>query len=426
MKVCRNKPDRFLINFDLLLALYRGNSIIVCSYLGKFMNLLTKKEIENLFNLRGQLCVSIYLSTEKAGQETRQNSIRFKSLLQEAESKLVDSELTTSEAEEFLQEAKALIDNYDFWQHQAEGLACFLTQNEARYYRLPQSFSELVEISDRFYLKPLLPLITRDNEFYLLALAQNEIRLFKGNKYSLQQLNLPENVPASLAEALRYEDPEKQLQSHSIRSDRAIFHGQGVGTSDNKNEILRYFQQIDRGLNSLLEQESIPLILAGVDYLLPIYQEANSYAQLLSEGVTGNPEHLSPIELHQKAEPVIQSHFDRIKQQAKKQYQELLNTKQANADLKQIIPAAYHGQVDTLFIATDLHCWGKFKPETNSIQIDNSSTQDNLDLLDFAAVNTFLQGGMVYLMPKEQMPNAESVAGIFRYPVYANSEKTTA
>ena len=65
------------------------------------MNLLTKKEIENLFNLRGQLCVSIYLSTEKAGQETRQNSIRFKSLLQEAESKLVDSELTTSEAEEF-------------------------------------------------------------------------------------------------------------------------------------------------------------------------------------------------------------------------------------------------------------------------------------------------------------------------------------
>ena len=38
---------------------------------------------------------------------------------------------------------------------------------------------------------------------------------------------------------------------------------------------------------------------------------------------------------------------------------------------------------------------------------------------DFAAVNTFLQGGMVYLMAKEQIPNAESVAAIFRYPVHA-------
>ncbi len=391
------------------------------------MNLLSKTEIENLFNFKDRLCVSIYLPTEKAGRETRQNSIRFKSLLQEAESKLMDSGLTTSEADEFLQEAKTLIDNYDFWQHQVEGLACFLTQNETRYYRLPESFTELVEISDRFYLKPLLPLITRDNEFYLLALAQNEIRLFKGNKYSLQQLDLPENVPASLAEALQYDDPEKQLQSHSANSDRnLIFHGQGVGTTDNKNEILRYFQQIDRGLNSLLEQAQIPLILAGVDYLLPLYREANSYAQLLSEGVIGNPEHLSPEELHQKAEPVIQSHFHQVKQQAKKQYQELLTTKQASADLKQIIPAACGGQVDTLFIATNLQCWGKFEPETNLLEINNSSTQDNLDLLDFAAIHTFLQGGMVYLMPKEQMPNTESVAAIFRYPVYANAEKITA
>ena len=390
------------------------------------MNLLSKEEIENLFNLKDRLCVSIYLPTEKAGQKTRQNSIRFKSLLQEAESKLIDSGLTTSEAEEFLQEAKALIDNYDFWQHQAEGLACFLTQNETHYYRLPESFTELVEISDRFYHKPLLPLITRDNKFYLLALAQNEIRLFKGNKYSLQQLNLPEDVPASLAEALQYDDPEKQLQSHSVGSNQSlVYHGQGVGTTDNKNEILRYFQQIDRGLNSLLEQEQFPLILAGVDYLLPLYREANSYAQLLPEAVIGNPEHFSPEELHQKAKPVIQSHFHQITQQAKKQYQELLNTKQASADLKQIIPAAYGGQVDTLFITTELHCWGKFEPKTNSLQIDNISTQDNLDLLDFAAIHTFLKGGMVYLMPKEQMPNAESVAAIFRYPVYGNGEKIT-
>ncbi|MEL6441016.1 MAG: hypothetical protein AAFQ80_17385 [Cyanobacteria bacterium J06621_8] len=389
------------------------------------MKILSNQELEKLFNIRERLCVSLYLPTEKAGSETRQNSIGFKNLLHEAESKLIDSGLTASEAAEFLQEANALIDNYDFWQHQAEGLAYFQTQNTAHYYCLPENFTSSVEISDRFYLKPLLPLFTKNNEFYLLALAQNEIRLFRGNKYGLQPLELPEDVPASFDEAMRYEDPEKQLQSHSTQGDRnPVFHGQGAGNSDSKNDILRYFQQIDRGLSSFLKSKQIPLILAGVDYLFPLYQEANSYATLLPKGIVGNPEHLSSEELYQKAQPIIQSQFHQAEQEAKQEYQELLATKQASADIKQIIPAAYNGQVDTLFITANLRCWGKFKPETNSIQVEQNSTEDNLDLLDFAAIHTFLQGGVVYLMPQEQMPDAESVAAIYRYPVYANSEKT--
>ena len=385
------------------------------------MDLLSKEELKNLLDLRDKFCVSIYMPTEKAGTETRQNPIRFKNLVNEAESKLVSSGLSASQVDEFLQAAKALIDNYDFWQHQETGLACFISQNQMHYYRLPHSFVELVEVSDRPCLKPLLPLITGDNQFYLLALAQNEIRLFQGNPYSIQEIDLPEAVPGSLAEALRYDIPEKQLQSHSVRSDRSlVFHGQGVGTTDNKDAILRYFQLVDRGLQSLLQDEPKPLILAGVEYLLPIYQEANSYSHLLKEGITGNPENLSPEELHSSAWQIIQPHFQQARQEAIAKYQELLGVGQASADLKQIVPAAYHGQIDTLFIAAEVQYWGNFEPETNSIEIEANPTPENVDLLDFAAVNTFLQGGMVYMMAQEQMPNTESVAAIFRYPVYAS------
>ncbi|WP_235595986.1 baeRF7 domain-containing protein [Mastigocoleus testarum] len=370
------------------------------------------------------------MPTHKAGKETRQNPIRFKNLLDRAESKLVAAGLSTTETGELLQEAKTMIDDYDFWQHQELGLAYFISQSQTRYYLLPHSFTELVEVSDRFYFKPLLPLMAADNEFYLLALAQNQIRLFQASHYNIQELALPEDVPSSLAEALSYDDPEKQLQYHSVGKGAAksvasqsnpIYHGQGVGTTDNKTEILRYFQQIDRGLHSLLQGKQVPLVLAGVEYLLPIYQEANSYPHLYSQGVTGNPENLSSEELHQQALQVIQPHFQEARQQAIAQYQELLSTKQASADVKQIIPAAINGQVDTLFIPNNLQCWGRFEPETNSIEIDDSSTKENFDLLDFAATNTFLQGGMVYCMSAEEMPDSESVAAIFRYPVYANS-----
>ena len=386
------------------------------------MNLLSKQELNSLLNCSEKYCLSIYMPTEKAGPRTRQNPIRFKNLVNEAEEKLRSAGLTASDADKFLREAKAMIEDDDFWLNQDSGLACFISSQKMHSYTLPHSFPELVVVSDHFHLKPLLPLITRDNKFYLLALAQNQIRLFQGNRYDIQELPLPEGVPASLDEALRYDELEKQLQFHSAQSDRQfLYHGHGAGTTDNKEEIQRYFQQVEHGLKPLLQEQQAPLILAGVEYLLPIYQQANSYGNLLQEGIKGNPENVSPKELHQKAWSVIQAHFDQAKKEAMARYQELVSSKQASADLKKIVPAAYHGKVDTLFVATGVEYWGKFEPENNSVQIDDRATPENYDLLNFAAIQTFVQGGNFYQISPEQMPNAEPVAAIFRYPVSANT-----
>jgi hypothetical protein len=40
---------------------------------------------------------------------------------------------------------------------------------------------------------------------------------------------------------------------------------------------------------------------------------------------------------------------------------------------------------------------------------------DDEDMLDFAAVHTFLNGGHVYTVEPEEMPNNQLVAAIFRY-----------
>lgn len=216
------------------------------------MNLLSKKELNSLLNHSKKYCISIYLPTEKAGPQTRQNPIRFKNLVSEAEEKLRGAGVSASEVDELLQTARTLIDDYDFWQHQNSGLACFIYDHEMHSYQLPLHFPELVVISNRSYLKPLLPLIAADHKFYLLALAQNQIRLFEGTHFSIQELALPEDVPTSLAEALRYDDPEKQLQFHSVQSDRQIlYHGQGGAKNDNKEELVRYFRKLAQGLESI-------------------------------------------------------------------------------------------------------------------------------------------------------------------------------
>ena len=375
-------------------------------------------------------CVSIYMPAEKAGAETRKNPIRFKNLLREAEDKIEHQSESTPELSDSIESAKAYIENYDFWQHQDYGLAFFINRDGVKYYRLPYSFEESIQVSNGFYLKPLLPVLTNDSKFYLLALSQNEVRFFLGSHYAINEIKLPEDVPPSLAEALKYDDPEKQQQFHSGDGGgggaTTIYHGQGVGTTDNKDEIKRFFHQINNALVAAFQQETTPLILAGVEFLLPIYQEVNSYNNLLEEGITGNPENVSAEDLHSSAWAIIEPHLTAARQSAMDKYHSLSSTGEATSKLESIVAGAANGQVDTLFVADDAQCYGSFDRQTNKVEIDPEATEDNIDLIDFAVTQTYLQSGNVYIVEPSQIPETAKAIAILRYPVYGETTNTTA
>ena len=380
---------------------------------------LSQTEIQELASQIGFPCVSLYMPAEKAGAETRKNPIRFKNLVSEAETKL-NNLGSSNELAEHLDTAKSYIENHDFWQHQESGLAFFISQAGIKHYTLDRNFNELVTVSDRFYLQPLLPIVNQDTKFYLLTLAQNEVQLFIGSRDSIKQVKLSDSVPASLAEALKYDDPEKQTQFHSgDRGGNPIYQGQGVGTTDNKDEISRFFQQIDNGIQSAFDKEQTPLILAGVEYLLPIYREANSYNNLVEKGITGNPENVSDRDLHQQAWSIIKEQLDTEKQNALDKYQQLSSGNETSDSLEQIVAAAAKGQIDTLFLVADTQQWGSFDMQENKVELHQEQNNNSVELIDFAAVNTYIQGGKVYLLESSETPVANRMMAILRYPIYA-------
>ncbi|PSB03459.1 hypothetical protein C7B69_26405, partial [filamentous cyanobacterium Phorm 46] len=241
------------------------------------MNLLAIDELTTLATESNSTCISIYTPMERLGAETQQNPIRFKNRVRQAEEQLLAMGMSEQDAKELLQPVHEL-DTYEFWQHQSDGLAILLSPNKFRYYCLPIAFPELTVVTERFHLKPLLQLLSGDGRFYILALSQNQVRLFQGTRYHVKEVELTD-VPTSSAEALQYDDPEQSLQFHTASSQgsgggdgSAIFHGQGGGNDDHKDGLLSYFRQVSNGLESFLKNEKAPLILAGVDYLLPIYQ----------------------------------------------------------------------------------------------------------------------------------------------------------
>ncbi|MEH1966637.1 baeRF7 domain-containing protein [Nostoc sp.] len=390
------------------------------------MQLISREEIKTLIEQPKGNCVSIYMPTHPAGAEVRQDPIRFKNLVKEAETRLIDAGLEQKEAIALLEKSHEIY-TQEFWEQMGEqGLAIFISENIFRYYTLPIDFQELVVVTDRFHIKPLLPILNGNGRFYMLALSQKDVRFFEGTRYSFNQIEV-ENIPKSLDEALLEDEIQKGVQHRIGTSKRGAanasmhpgtFHGQGSPDRDKRQEdILQFCYAIDEALHEKLREQKAPLVFAGVEYLFPIYQEANTYQYLMDEAITGNPEILSAQELHNEAWPIVEADFQKSQQGVLEQFHELFggDSGKASNNLQEIVLAAYYQRVDSLLVAVGQQKWGLFDPTSETVYLHPEKETGDEDLLDFVAAHTLLNGGTVYAVPPEQIPYSTPVAAIYRY-----------
>ncbi len=387
---------------------------------GKTM--FSKDELKRLIEKAEPPCVSIFLHTHQSGQEVERDPIRFKNLLRQAQKRLLASGHRGTKVRELLEPAEQRFTKDFFWSHPGGGLAVFLSPSGVWHYAVPLDFRELVIVSDQFHIKPLIPLLTDDGRFYILALSQNEVRLFQGTHHSISEFHL-KSIPHSLTEALQYDDPQRQLQYHTRAPPAkggqaaAMFHGHGVGVDDRKDRILRYFQLLDASLHKFLRNERAPLLLACVKYLLPIYKEANSYPNLMEESIGGNVEDLSTAELHKRAWKEVRPYFQKEQEEAAAQYQELAGTRRTSNDIKQIVIAACQGCIAGVFLEAGVEMWGRVDQDTQKVHLHEKAKPGDRDLLDFIALQALLTDGNVFVVHPDQVPGGAPLAALLRYPL---------
>ncbi|MFM5899769.1 MAG: hypothetical protein ACKO9R_00425 [Dolichospermum sp.] len=388
------------------------------------MTIFSFDELKNLVQNPQYPCVSLYLPVERLGGETRQNPIRFKNLIREAEKRLDEIGLRSTDSVNLLKPAMEL-DNIAFWENQNQGLVIFSSPNLFRYYCLPISFPQLAIVGNNFHIKPLLELINNDGKFYILALSQNYVKFYSGTRYKLEEI-VVEDMPQNLEETLLEDEFQKGVQ-HRIGTPRSVsyaaqkpgsVHGQGSSDREkHEREILNFCYAVDTALHETLREEKAPLILAGVDYLLPIYQKANTYPHFLETGITGNVELMKTEELNSAAWEIVAPLFQQEYEDIMAVYLQLAgedSTKIIN-DIKTIIPAAYYQRVDTLFVPLKQHIWGKFDLQNGTVELHAEPAPNDEDMLALAVIHTILNGGRVYTLEPEAMPRGVKVAAICRY-----------
>ncbi|MFZ0392133.1 MAG: hypothetical protein WAN36_16850 [Calditrichia bacterium] len=386
------------------------------------MNVITRETLQQLLAQKPAPCLSIYMPTHRTGQAVRQDPIRFKNMLKSAETDLKEYGLKDKEINSLLDQARSLIDDHFFWSHQSDGLAIFSSADNFLHFRLPYPFEEFCTVAAHFHLKPLLPLLSTSGQFYILALDLKNIKLYQATRFNLTEVEL-QDVPLSLEKYLEVYDFERQTQFHSEapmkgQSGRQVqFHGHGVGTDDanTKKYIVQYFHSLNKSVNKSLERQNIPLLTIGTDYLLPMYRESNSYANLLESGIAKDPKSFSNGELHRAAWETIEPMFRQDQENALQKYHGLIGSGRASGDLKDVIPAAYNGRIDTLFLSYKDHVWGFFDPNSQEVSLSDPGESGSDDLLDFAALHTVLNDGSVFTLNPEDMPPETSLAAVYRY-----------
>lgn len=385
------------------------------------MKRLERDDIQQLIRKEQDRAVSIYLPTLKAGKEIGQNRIRFKNLVKGAEEELKKHGVRAGEMQKILKPAYDLIENSQFWQHQTEGLAVFISTEGMEYFQLPYETSEFVVCCDHYHIKPLLPVIGDDHRFFVIAASKNRVKLYEGTRFSLEEIS-PDDLPEGVAETLRYDDFEKEVSWYTGTPGRAglrdaVFFGTGAADPDVKNHILRYFQQVDGSLRKVFQDASAPLVFAGVEYLFPIFKEANTYSHLAHEMITGNPESLSEEDMHSRAWKIVRPIVDQARLGASEKYRQLKSQKsdQVSNKVQVIVPAAVHGRIDVLFVDIGAHQWGRFDSDSNDVELGDSSDGRKFDLIDFAAVKSLDRGATVYALESGELPDDAPVAAMFRY-----------
>lgn len=376
--------------------------------------MITRESLINLIDQAHNPSISIFMPTHEKGEEVRQDPIRFKNLLTEAENQLKDQKVDPSKIEELLEEARKLLDKPLFWQHSDKGFAVFITEDLFVYYRLPLNFEERVLVEDHFLITPLLPIITLEGTFCILTLSQKNVRLLKATRDSVVQLDLKE-APTNMEEFQKYDVYEKSLSSASgAAGSKSMFHGWGDAGIDNK-VLENYLKTIENEVTSILRKRNDPLILAGVDEVVAKYRQVNHYSRLMEQAITGNPDPKSDKQIRDEGWEVIKSYFLQEMYHDMERYGDLTGSDRQTNNLSQIVEASYYGKVDSLFVSIGEHSWGWFDEQRDTVHHSAKHQNGEYDLINAAAIKTLKQGGNVYAMKKEEMPHHSTIAAIFRY-----------
>ncbi len=361
----------------------------------------TREELIQLAEYRADACLSVYVASSPLPQHAQAARIDLANLVKEALIQVEARGLDKRRIALLEEELAAVIEADDFWMDQGNSLAVLASPDRIRVYRLPNKLESQVEVSDRFYMKPLFRSHTFSHAAHILALSENEARV----------VELFDNA---LPEELYVPDMPKDALTAIGRS--SITASSGSLTSESgsrgpKMRLAQYARKVEEALRPIVLANNVPLILFSTEPLAAIYRNLAS-GNLMPETVFISPDRLSPSELAEMAKPVVAAWHATQLAAVKTLFEERAGQQRVATQLADVAKAATYGMVSLLLVDFNSFVCGHID-EGGTISFAEEGPA--YGIIDEVVKRALMSGAEIMAVRAEDMQSESGVAAILRY-----------
>lgn len=351
--------------------------------------------MRNLFKelsaVQDKLCVTLVLPTHRTAPDNQQDRIHLKNLVTQTVSALHET-YGTRELSGLLKKME-LVDQIDL-QHSKEGLLIFISEHVFEYARVLFKPEQRFVIDSTFATRDLVRQMLYEDNYYVMTLSQNKVRLFEGSNEHLAEVK-DKNFPEE--NNLYTTDPAKLAQGNTM-----------------DKYLEEFFNRMDKHFyNDHYKAQPGHLVLAGTERNLSHYRAIADHKSIILAGVEGSFDDAPAHGVSEKVWPVVRAALSERRQHAL----DMLNshpTGMVCTDLSEVWKMIHEGRGAALYVEKDYIAPGVIAGDTLLTTLSGDADLRN-DVVDEIIEATLQFGGTIHFMDSGSLSEYNRLALVLRY-----------
>ena len=363
--------------------------------------------------------VSMYLTTQQGWPEAQQNRIRFKNLRADVE-KAIERCYDKREFRGML-DALAIIEE-QFEQDDAgmlgplrQGLAVLANKGAVSVYRLDYPVETFALVADSYHIKPLVKNFQYGSHYYVMALSYDGFDVYRGDFSTLEELDHPDGIVTRFAELFDDYDVSLSEIGNRYKGGSRSYFGYDEKSQVIEKETVEHFRYAAEVMKDFMAGRRCPLVLAGLPRHQEVFRSLAHIPCLLERGIEKTFGSMDKKEQLAAVGAIIDELQREQIERLVARFCDAQAAGKASSDVNDITLALVERKVETLLVQKDGVIDGDVDVESGFLRRHGEACVRSDDLTDDFAQATYLQGGDVYVLEKDQMPGDTGVAALYRY-----------
>ena len=374
------------------------------------INNMKSTTLNNIKGNKSSPCVTVIIPTHKTSPERTTDPIEVNKTIKQVKDNLLlkYGKKKGAELAGKLEEFETSID----YTHNAEGLGLFVSAKISEIVQFPFPVIEKTIVGDKFETRDLVYLSAYLEDYLLLSISMDETKLYRGSGTELKDIR-NNDFPRKYIDDYEYARPS--LGSSYGPSLKSTEKDKSIIT---KERFERFLHETDKLLSHYLNNNHIPLIIAGVKQELGYFQKESTHTAQIAGQIVGNYTHSSLTEFGKMAFERIIKHREKITQQEIEKLSDSIGKELAVTGIRSVWKAAMEGKGLLLIVEKDFTKPGFVKRDDNTNLYLTPPVENHNIMGD--AVETIMEtilekNGKIRMVDNGTLTDRDQIALILRY-----------